>query len=93
MIKAVRMNLTLTPGTEKVTKISTKYDRSSSATPVDPENATVVIASLWSLSCFESDIDASQREFFYRIHEYRTIHAFPSGSYLIQVYSQSPEFE
>ena len=46
--------------------ISTKYESNPSAMPVDAdsENAAVIMASLYNLSCFDKDIDSSHRPFF-----------------------------
>lgn len=45
--------------------MSTKYERRSSATSVELEVAAVIMASLYSLSCFDNDIDSSHRAFFF----------------------------
>lgn len=46
--------------------MSTKYDSRSSETSVEFDVAAVTVASLYSLSCFESEIDSSQRPFFWK---------------------------
>lgn len=72
--------------------MSTKYDKISSATSVLFEVAAVTMASLYSLSCFESDIEASHWLFFCSQCQRGTCQLIQTTN-LVKVSSESPELK